>query len=157
MPNDAQCSKRVYFRTHFGCFRTRKKRCAACIFEGLALPAQPSSKYRGLRKMSKERESGWQRIYDAVKRIPRGRVITYGQLAKMLRVPGGARTVGFAMAGTPSGQGIPWHRVVGAGGRLLPREPYASKQRMLLETEGTQFAGMKVDLRSHLWTPPSKP
>src|SRR5690348_5749707 len=107
--------------------------------------------------MTKKRESGWQRIYDAVKRIPRGRVITYGQLAKMLRVPGGARTVGFAMAGTPSGQGIPWHRVVGAGGRLLPREPYATKQRMLLETEGTQFAGMKVDLRSHLWTPPGKP
>src|SRR5690348_4482447 len=106
--------------------------------------------------MTKKRESGWQRIYDAVKRIPRGRVITYGQLAKMLRVPGGARIVGFAMAGTPSGQGIPWHRVVGAGGRLLPREPYASKQRMLLETEGTQFAGMKVDLRSHLWAPPGK-
>ena len=107
--------------------------------------------------MSRKRESGWERIYDAVKRIPRGRVITYGQLAKMLRVPGGARTVGFAMAGTPSGQGIPWHRVVGAGGRLLPREPYASKQRMLLETEGTQFAGMRVDLRAHLWTPPGKP
>ena len=107
--------------------------------------------------MSRKRESGWERIYDAVKRIPRGRVITYGQLAKMLRVPGGARTVGFAMAGTPSGQGIPWHRVVGAGGRLLPREPYASKQRMLLETEGTHFTGMKVDLRSHLWMPPAKP
>ena len=104
--------------------------------------------------MSAKRESGWQRIYDAVKRIPRGRVVTYGQLAKMLRVPGGARTVGFAMAGTPSGQGIPWHRVVGAGGRLLPREPYASKQRRLLETEGTTFAGMKVDLRAHLWTSP---
>jgi len=106
--------------------------------------------------MNKKRESGWQRIYDAVKRIPRGRVVTYGQLARLLKVPGGARTVGFAMAGTPSGQGIPWHRVVGAGGRLLPREPYASKQRMLLETEGTSFAGMKVDLRSHLWTPTVK-
>lgn len=103
--------------------------------------------------MGKKQESAWQRIYDAVKRIPRGHVVTYGQLAKILRVPGGARTVGFAMAGTPSGLGIPWHRVVGAGGRLLPREPYASKQRMLLETEGTQFAGMKVDMRAHQWTP----
>jgi methylated-DNA-protein-cysteine methyltransferase related protein len=104
--------------------------------------------------MPKKKQGGWSRIYETVKRIPRGRVITYGQLARLLRVPGGARTVGFAMAGCPSGQGIPWHRVVGAGGRLLPREPYASKQRMLLETEGTQFSGMKVNLAAHEWHPP---
>jgi methylated-DNA-protein-cysteine methyltransferase related protein len=104
--------------------------------------------------MLKKKQGGWSRIYETVKRIPRGRVITYGQLALLLRVPGGARTVGFAMAGCPSGQGIPWHRVVGAGGKLLPREPYASKQRMLLETEGTQFSGMKVNLAAHKWNPP---
>jgi methylated-DNA-protein-cysteine methyltransferase related protein len=103
--------------------------------------------------MRKKRTSGWQHIYDAVKRIPRGHVVTYGQLARLLRVRGGARTVGYAMAGCPSGQGIPWHRVVGVGGKLLPREPYASKQRMLLETEGTQFVGMKVDLPAHQWNP----
>lgn len=101
--------------------------------------------------MTRRSSGGWDYIYETVKRIPRGRVVTYGQLAKLLRVPGGARTVGFAMAGCPSGRGIPWHRVVGAGGRLLPREPYASKQRMLLETEGTTFAGMKVDLAVHQW------
>ncbi len=103
--------------------------------------------------MPRKNAGGWDYIYRTVKRIPRGRVVTYGQLAKFLRVPGGARTVGFAMAGCPSGHGIPWHRVVGAGGRLLPREPYASKQRMLLETEGTTFAGMKVDLAAHEWQP----
>ncbi|MGB6484833.1 MAG: MGMT family protein [Candidatus Acidiferrales bacterium] len=105
--------------------------------------------------MAKEKKNGggWKRIYETVKRIPRGRVVTYGWLARLLHVRGGARTVGFAMAGCPSGQGIPWHRVVGAGGRLLPREPYASKQRMLLETEGTTFAGMKVDLAMHEWKP----
>lgn len=102
------------------------------------------------------RRGSWDYIYRTVKRIPRGRVITYGQLAKLLRVPGGARTVGFAMAGCPAGRGIPWHRVVGAGGRLLPREPYASKQRMLLETEGTTFAGMNVDLAVHQWKPPKR-
>lgn len=101
--------------------------------------------------MDKKSKGSWDWIYREVKRIPRGHVITYGQLARLLRVPGGARTVGFAMAGCPSGQGIPWHRVVGAGGRLLPREPYASKQRMLLETEGTTFAGMKVDIAAHEW------
>jgi methylated-DNA-protein-cysteine methyltransferase related protein len=103
--------------------------------------------------MAKKHASGWQHIYKVVKSIPRGRVITYGWLARRLGVPGGARTVGFAMAGCPSGQGIPWHRVVGRGGRLLPREPYASKQRMLLETEGTTFTGMKVDLAAHEWKP----
>ncbi len=104
--------------------------------------------------MPRKNAGSWDYIYRTVKRIPRGRVVTYGQLAKFLRVPGGARTVGFAMAGCPSGHGIPWHRVVGAGGRLLPREPYASKQRMLLETEGTTFAGMKVDLAAHQWQRP---
>ncbi len=101
--------------------------------------------------MAKKNGGGWKRIYETVKRIPRGRVVTYGWLARLLHVRGGARTVGFAMAGCPSGQGIPWHRVVGAGGRLLPREPYASKQRMLLETEGTTFLGMKVDIAAHEW------
>ncbi|MGB6874595.1 MAG: MGMT family protein [Candidatus Acidiferrales bacterium] len=101
----------------------------------------------------KKNGGGWKRIYQTVKRIPRGRVVTYGRLARLLQVRGGARTVGFAMAGCPSGQGIPWHRVVGAGGRLLPREPYASKQRMLLETEGTTFLGMKVDIATHEWKP----
>lgn len=103
--------------------------------------------------MAKKNSGGWERIYKTVKQIPRGRVVTYGQLARLLHVRGGARTVGFAMAGCPSGQGIPWHRVVGAGGRLLPREPYGSKQRMLLETEGTTFLGMKVDFAAHEWKP----
>jgi methylated-DNA-protein-cysteine methyltransferase-like protein len=71
----------------------------------------------------------------------------------MLDLSGGARTAGYAIAGCPSGQGIPWHRVVGAGGKLLPREPYGSKQRRLLESEGTQFAGMSVDMAAHQWQP----
>lgn len=96
---------------------------------------------------------GWDRVYAQVKRIPRGRVITYGQLAKMLRLPGGARTAGFAIAACPSGRGIPWHRVVGAGGRLLTQEPVASLQRRLLESEGTHIEGRSVDLAKHQWLP----
>jgi methylated-DNA-protein-cysteine methyltransferase related protein len=98
----------------------------------------------------------WAPVYRFVKSIPRGRVITYGQLAKALKLPGGARTAGFAVAATPNGQGIPWHRVVGAGGRLLTREPYASKQRRLLETEGTTFLGARVDMERHLWKIPQR-
>lgn len=98
----------------------------------------------------------WAPVYRLVKSIPRGRVITYGQLAKALRLSGGARTAGRAMSASPSGQGIPWHRVVGAAGRLLPREPYASLQRRLLESEGTQFVGSRVDLARHQWAIPRR-
>ncbi|MGA8674783.1 MAG: MGMT family protein, partial [Candidatus Acidiferrales bacterium] len=59
----------------------------------------------------------WDPVYRLVKQIPRGRVTTYGAVAKALRLPGGARAVGYAMAACPSGGGIPWHRVIGAGGR----------------------------------------
>jgi len=86
----------------------------------------------------------WNSVYALVKKIPRGRVVTYGQLAKALRLPGGARTAGRAMAACPSGQGVPWHRVVGADGRLLIREPHASLQRKLLETEGVTVAEKRI-------------
>ncbi len=95
----------------------------------------------------------WAPVYRLVKRIPRGRVITYGQLAKALRLPGGARTAGRAMAGCPAGRGIPWHRVVGAGGRILLREPHAALQRRLLESEGTRLVEGRVDLARHGWSP----
>jgi methylated-DNA-protein-cysteine methyltransferase-like protein len=86
----------------------------------------------------------WNPVYDLVKKIPRGRVMTYGQVAKALRLPGGARTAGRAMAACPSGRGVPWHRVVGAGGKLLIREPHASLQRKLLETEGLSLAEKRI-------------
>ena len=95
----------------------------------------------------------WALVYRLVKQIPRGRVITYGQLARALRLRGGARAAGRAMAACPAGRGIPWHRVVGAGGRILLREPTASLQRRLLESEGTRLVGGRVDLARHRWSP----
>ncbi len=99
---------------------------------------------------------GWDRIYRLVRKIPRGRVTTYGDLARKLRLPGGARVAGYAMASCPSGQGIPWHRVVGAGGRLLISEPQVSLQRRLLQTEGVEFAGRRIDMDRYAWTPSKK-
>jgi methylated-DNA-protein-cysteine methyltransferase-like protein len=99
----------------------------------------------------------WDHVYRFVQRIPRGRVLTYGALARALRLPGGARTAGRAMAATPSGKGIPWHRVLGAHGKLLIREPYSSLQRKLLESEGVTMLESRVDLRRHLWNPTAKP
>jgi len=95
----------------------------------------------------------WDLVYRLVKQIPRGRVTTYGALAEALHLRGGARTAGRAMAATPSGKGIPWHRVVGNRGHLLIREPYASLQRKLLETEGIQIVEFRADLKRHLWSP----
>lgn len=94
----------------------------------------------------------WELVYRLVKRIPRGRVTTYGELARKLRLPGGARAVGYAMAACPSGRGIPWHRVVGAGGRLLIRELHGSLQQRLLETEGVRVDYGKIDMERYAWT-----
>src|SRR5437016_867415 len=96
----------------------------------------------------------WDPVFRLVQRIPRGRVLTYGALAKALRLPGGARSAGRAMAATPSGKGIPWHRVVGEHGKILIREPYASLQRRLLESEGITIIESRADFKRHLWTPP---
>lgn len=93
----------------------------------------------------------WDPVYRLVQRIPRGKVLTYGALARALRLPGGARTAGRAMAATPSGKGIPWHRVVGDRGRILIRGPHALLQRKLLESEGVALVEFRVDLKRHLW------
>jgi methylated-DNA-protein-cysteine methyltransferase-like protein len=80
--------------------------------------------------------------------------MTYRQVAKAVRLAGGARTAGRAMAACPSGQGVPWHRVVGAGGKLLIREPHASLQRKLLETEGLALAEKRIlNFRAYEWSP----
>ena len=95
----------------------------------------------------------WDPVYQLVQRIPRGRVLTYGALAKALRLPGGARTAGRAMASTPSGKGIPWHRVVGERGKILIRGPYAMLQKKLLESEGVKLIESRVQLTLHAWKP----
>jgi methylated-DNA-protein-cysteine methyltransferase-like protein len=95
----------------------------------------------------------WDPVYKLVQQIPRGRVTTYGTLARVLHLRGGARTAGRALAATPSGRGIPWHRVVGERGKLLIPEPHASLQRKLLESEGVKIVEMRVDYARHGWEP----
>ncbi len=98
-------------------------------------------------------ESSYDRIYSVVARIPRGRVATYGQVAKLAGVQNGARQVGYALAALRPGHQLPWHRVVNAGGAISLRDPGgAQEQRFRLEKEGVRFgAAGRVDLRVDRW------
>ncbi len=98
----------------------------------------------------------WDPVYKLVKQIPRGRVLSYGAVAKALRLKGGARSAGRAMSATPRGKGIPWHRVLNAAGKIVIREPYAGLQRKLLESEGIEVVENRVKMKTYLWTPPRK-
>jgi alkylated DNA nucleotide flippase Atl1 len=60
------------------------------------------------------------------------------------------------MGATPRGQGVPWHRVLGANGKILIREPYASLQKKLLESEGIRVVESRINIKKHFWTPPRK-
>ena len=89
------------------------------------------------------------RVYALVRKIPRGRVVTYGQVARALGAPGAARTVGWAMRVCP--EQVPWHRVVNARGEisLRPTTGY-HEQRARLRAEGVRFdrAG-RIDLNKY--------
>ena len=99
-------------------------------------------------------------IRDVVRRIPRGRVATYGQVAELAGLEGHARQVGYALHTLPESSDVPWHRVVNARGEISPRGAGDSHelQRMLLEAEGVVFddAG-RVDLRRYRWAGASRP
>jgi methylated-DNA-protein-cysteine methyltransferase related protein len=100
--------------------------------------------------------SSHRRFYDVVRRIPRGRVATYGGVAHAARVPGGARQVGYALAALPQdADDVPWHRVINARGEVSARSGGAAferLQRTLLEAEGVVFDGRgRVDLDRYGW------
>ncbi len=96
-------------------------------------------------------------VYEIVKRIPRGKVSTYGRIAKITPVPRGARGVGWALAalGPEQAREVPWWRVINAAGRISNiYEP--ELQRALLEQEGVVFDERGyVDLRRFLWECPA--
>lgn len=99
-----------------------------------------------------EEDRFFERVYDVVEQIPRGKVATYGQVAALLGIPRGARAVGWALRALPAARqkSVPWHRVVGAGGRISPRAGSGPLvQRRRLRSEGVRFRGGCVDLERH--------
>ena len=94
----------------------------------------------------------FERVYAAVRAIPRGRVATYGQVAELVGVPRGARALGWALRALDPrrARAVPWHRVVGAGGRISLRAGVGPLlQRERLQKEGVGFRSGRVDLRRH--------
>ena len=85
-------------------------------------------------------------IWDVVARIPRGWVTTYGDVARAAGLPGRARQAGYALKHMPEGMNLPWHRVVGAGGKIVfpPRSREHREQARLLRSEGVDVRGGRV-------------
>lgn len=99
-------------------------------------------------------------IEQAIRSIPRGKVLTYGGIARAAGYAGAARQVAKVLRRS---FGLPWQRVLGAGGEIKLRGDSAIEQRLRLEAEGVHFRGRKVDMKAHEWksalskTPTTRP
>ena len=94
----------------------------------------------------------YETIWRWVKKVPRGKVATYGQIARLAGVEGQARFVGYALHGLKQTPGVPWHRVINSQGKISLSGLPARRQRRLLEMEKIAFnpAG-KIDLKIYQW------
>jgi methylated-DNA-protein-cysteine methyltransferase-like protein len=105
---------------------------------------------------TKRGAGGWQSVYRVVRRIPPGRVATYGQIAALSGMPGAARQVGWALHALTDEDDVPWQRVINARGEISARgvREIEDLQRALLRSEGVEFnrAG-RVDLAAYAWQP----
>jgi len=102
---------------------------------------------RSRRAQPAEDNPGIQAIWEVVCTIPRGQVSTYGAVARAAGLPGRARLAGFALRMAPDGMNLPWHRVLGAGGRIVfPRSsPHFREQAKRLRAEGVRSKDGRVD------------
>lgn len=102
----------------------------------------------------------WTRVYAVVRRIPGGKVTTYGRVSHALGAPRSARMVGWALNSLPPGSDVPAHRVVNRNGQLTGAHHFGPPEVMrgLLEDEGVGFVDdFMVDLSAHLWDPADDP
>ena len=105
----------------------------------------------------------YEQVWELVRQVPYGKVVTYGQIAQLISLPLGVepqdykafspRWVGDAMAACPND--VPWQRVINAQGKISDR-PGAQRQRHLLEQEGVIFVNDKVDLKRYQWQGPGQ-
>lgn len=104
-----------------------------------------------------QKPSSYPAIYDVVRRIPTGRVLTYGDVAALAGMPLHARLVGYALHALPAHSAVPWQRVVNARGGISMGRAYPGGeliQRQLLEAEGVEFdANGRIALAHYRWHP----
>ncbi len=117
-----------------------------------ARPARPAPAARVPADVA-ERERRIAAIVGVVRGIPRGRVTTYGAVAARAGLPRQARLVGKVLSGLPRDSGVPWQRVVAAGGRIAfpAGSPARGRQISCLRAEGIDAAHGRVDLARHGW------
>lgn len=121
----------------------RKNRRAHSQPQPLRRVSSPSQRSQKTRVHSLSPEA---RIRVAIQKIPRGKVSTYGAIARAAGLPGHARQVARALHRS---FGLPWQRVLGSGGEIKLRGDYAIEQRLRLEAEGVRFRGRRVDMKAH--------
>jgi len=112
---------------------------------------------RRLRAESPAAATRWERVWAVVRRIPRGRVATYGQVATLAGLPGQARFVGYALAALSDGSGVAWQRVVNASGRVSARRDGGGSEALqaaMLRREGVRFGpDGRIALEKFRWRP----
>ncbi|MFJ4142213.1 MGMT family protein [Pseudomonas sp. NPDC089734] len=94
-------------------------------------------------------------LYLTLAQVPEGKVVSYGELADIAGLGRAARWVGRTLSQLPEGTSLPWHRVLGAGGRLsLPAGSVSGdEQRARLRAEGLTIQNNRVDMKRHGWRP----
>lgn len=98
----------------------------------------------------------YRRIYAVVRRVPRGRVATYGQVAAVAGLPRHARLVGYALSVLPTDSAVPWHRIVNAKGQVSLRANalgHDELQAQLLRREGVRMIEAAIPLDRYQWRP----
>lgn len=105
-----------------------------------------------------EKPNFYEQVYEVVRRIPAGKVTSYGRVAQMLGRPNAARAVGYALSALPAQEDqenpVPWQRVINSQGRIsiISREVTAQKQAELLREEGVEVSeDLRIDLQRYLW------
>lgn len=93
-----------------------------------------------------------ERVIKVIKSVPSGRVLTYGRVALLAGSPYAARQVGWILNGMTDTYDLPWQRIINAKGEISLKDPIGYlEQRGLLESEGIEFKGDKIDLKIYMW------
>lgn len=124
----------------WGCMARAKK-----SFHALFRPLSGEATRRR-RAVPPEENSALQAMWEVIARVPRGHATTYGDVARAAGYPGRARQAGYALGNAPDGMHLPWHRIVGAGGKISfpPRSRSHREQTRLLRSEGVEVKNGRV-------------